>query len=211
MESWKTCTDLINLAKDSDNLVGVQMTICFQPWGSYQTFYITIVSWGSVSADSLRPHGLQPIMLLCPWKFPGKTTGVGWHFLLLHWDSYIWILGWGQRPLLLGIQQGHVVSTRSTTALGTDLGLTGPAWCPSNSPPTIGNTQTLSYENACAHGCCFWLPRIWHIKVLCKLDCSRLREIVKVIIHITQPHLLSINHSFHLSTPQDRLKMCEHW
>ena len=33
----------------------------------------------SVMPDSLRPHGLQPTRLLCPWDFPGKSTGVGWH------------------------------------------------------------------------------------------------------------------------------------
>ena len=27
-------------------------------------------------------HGLQPTRLLCPWDFPGKNTGVGYHFLL---------------------------------------------------------------------------------------------------------------------------------
>ena len=32
--------------------------------------------------DSLRPHGLQPTRLLCPWDFPGKGTEVGSHFLL---------------------------------------------------------------------------------------------------------------------------------
>ena len=30
----------------------------------------------------LRPHGLQPTMLLCEPNFPGKNTGVGCHFLL---------------------------------------------------------------------------------------------------------------------------------
>ena len=30
-------------------------------------------------SDSLRPHGLQPASLLCPWDFPGKNTGVGCH------------------------------------------------------------------------------------------------------------------------------------
>ena len=30
----------------------------------------------------LRPHGLQPPRLLCPWDFLGKNTGVGCHFLL---------------------------------------------------------------------------------------------------------------------------------
>ena len=32
-------------------------------------------------SNSLRPHGLQPTRLLCPWDFPGKNTGVGCHFL----------------------------------------------------------------------------------------------------------------------------------
>ena len=36
----------------------------------------------SVIPDSLRPHGLQPAMLLCPWDFQGKNTGVHWYFLL---------------------------------------------------------------------------------------------------------------------------------
>ena len=35
-------------------------------------------------SDSLRPHGLQPIRLLCPWDFTGKSTGVGCHCLLHH-------------------------------------------------------------------------------------------------------------------------------
>ena len=30
-----------------------------------------------------RPHGLQPTRLLRPWDFPGKSTGVGCHHLLL--------------------------------------------------------------------------------------------------------------------------------
>ena len=33
-------------------------------------------------SDSLLPHGLQPTRLLHPWDFPGKSTGVGCHFLL---------------------------------------------------------------------------------------------------------------------------------
>ena len=30
----------------------------------------------------MRPHGLQPIRLLRPWDFPGKSTRVGCHCLL---------------------------------------------------------------------------------------------------------------------------------
>ena len=31
---------------------------------------------------TLRPHGLKPARLLCPWDSPGKNAGVGCHFLL---------------------------------------------------------------------------------------------------------------------------------
>ena len=37
----------------------------------------------SVMSYSLRPHGLQPTRLLHPWDFPGKSTGVECHCLLL--------------------------------------------------------------------------------------------------------------------------------
>ena len=36
----------------------------------------------SVVSDSLRPHGLSPTRLLCPWDSPGKNTGMGCHSLL---------------------------------------------------------------------------------------------------------------------------------
>ena len=34
------------------------------------------------SCPTLRPHGLEPIRLLCSWGSPGKNTGVGCHFVL---------------------------------------------------------------------------------------------------------------------------------
>ena len=33
-------------------------------------------------SDSLRPHGLRPTRLLCPWDSPGENIGVGCHSLL---------------------------------------------------------------------------------------------------------------------------------
>ena len=36
----------------------------------------------SVVSESLQPHGMQPTRLLCSWDFPGKNTGMGYHFLL---------------------------------------------------------------------------------------------------------------------------------
>ena len=45
----------------------------------------------SVVSDPQWPHGLQPSRLLCPLDFPGKSTGVGCHCLLLGL-SILWIL-----------------------------------------------------------------------------------------------------------------------
>ena len=55
----------------------------------------------SVVSDSSRPHGLQPIRLLHPWDFPGKSTGAGCH-CLLHNNPLGWIFTpqtyrWGNR------------------------------------------------------------------------------------------------------------------
>ena len=36
----------------------------------------------SVMSHSLRPHELQPALLLCPWNFPAKNPGMGGHALL---------------------------------------------------------------------------------------------------------------------------------
>ena len=37
----------------------------------------------SAMSNPQRPHGLQPSRLLHPWDFPGRSTGVGCHCLLL--------------------------------------------------------------------------------------------------------------------------------
>ena len=36
----------------------------------------------SVISDSLRPPGPYPTRFFCPWNFPGRNTGVGFHALL---------------------------------------------------------------------------------------------------------------------------------
>ena len=36
----------------------------------------------SVMSDCLLPPGLQPTRLFCPWNSPGKSPGLGCHFLL---------------------------------------------------------------------------------------------------------------------------------
>ena len=42
----------------------------------------------SVVPNPQRPHGLQPSRLLRPRDFPGKSTGVGCHCLLLKWSYF---------------------------------------------------------------------------------------------------------------------------
>ena len=61
-----------SLLSDSFQIIGniFQLMLC-----------VCVLSCKALS-DLLRPHGLQPTRLLCPWDFPGKNTGVGCHFLL---------------------------------------------------------------------------------------------------------------------------------
>ena len=53
----------------------------------------------SVVSNSSRLHRLQPTRLLCPWDFPGKSTGVGCHCLLRVrcidiYNCYVFLLDW---------------------------------------------------------------------------------------------------------------------
>ena len=59
----------------------------------------------SVVSDSLRPYGLYPARLLCPWDSPGKNAGVGCHFLL---QRIFWTKGWN--PCLLCLLHWQAVS-----------------------------------------------------------------------------------------------------
>ena len=58
----------------------------------------------SVVSNSLRPHGLQPTRLLCPWDFLGKSTGVACLCLLweqgveTHSNSLAWRISWTEEP-----------------------------------------------------------------------------------------------------------------
>ena len=46
----------------------------------------------SVVSDSSWSHGLQSTRLLHPWDFPGKSTGVCCHCLLLRWIYFSFFL-----------------------------------------------------------------------------------------------------------------------
>ena len=51
-------------------------------WVYSEGISYTCVLSRSVVPDSLRPRGLEPARLLCPWDSPGRNTGVGCRFLL---------------------------------------------------------------------------------------------------------------------------------
>ena len=57
------------------------------------------------SCPTLWPYGLQPTRLLCLWNFPGKNTGVGFHYLLqgifLTQGSNLRLLHWWAESLSL--------------------------------------------------------------------------------------------------------------
>ena len=60
------------------------------------------------------PHGLQPTRLLHPWDFPGKSTGVGCHYLLpltLYFDliALIIINGRNRTKTLIGSDPHKIV------------------------------------------------------------------------------------------------------
>ena len=71
-----------------------------QPRLPREMIYLPCCLVGKLCLTLLRPHGLYPTRLLCPWDFPCKYTGVGCHFLLqgiflsqelnpclLHWQA----------------------------------------------------------------------------------------------------------------------------
>jgi len=65
-----------------------ETSICWWPtcdaevFGGGESIWWCVCVSHVVVFDSLWPHGLQPVMCLCPWDFPGKNTGVGCHSLL---------------------------------------------------------------------------------------------------------------------------------
>ena len=51
-------------------------------WEAPDTISGSLCSVALAMSDSLHPHEPQPTRLLCPWDFPSKTTGMGFHALL---------------------------------------------------------------------------------------------------------------------------------
>ena len=83
-------------------------------------------------SDSLRPYGLQPAKLLCPWDFSSKNTGVDFHALL------------GNLPYL-GIQ---LTSLMSPAVAGRFF--TTSAACETHSCVDIAKTSRKNFLLSCA-------------------------------------------------------------
>ena len=63
-------------------LGGCTNTFAIMGFCEIASFFIFSGCSCSVMSDSLRPFGLQPTGLLCPWDFSDKNTGMCCHFLL---------------------------------------------------------------------------------------------------------------------------------
>ena len=96
----------------------------------------------SVLSDSLQPHDLYSIRLLCPWDALGKNTGVGCPFLLqgifptqgsnpglLHWRQILYRLN----------HRGNSANAGGIRDVGL---ITGPERCPGG---VHGNPLQYSY------------------------------------------------------------------
>ena len=70
-------------------------------WGVGPSFvlFACVCLVTQVLSNSLRPHGLWPTRLLCPWDFLGKNTGVCCHALL---QGIFPTQGWNQNLLHCG-------------------------------------------------------------------------------------------------------------
>ena len=102
-----------------------------------------------VISDSLQPHGLLPAMLLCLWYFPGKNTGVGYHFLLEGIFSTQ-----GSDPSLLHLLQWQVDSL-PLRHLGNPL-----KWIKNISPPPPPPTSGLFEKERKEEG------KVWKTDIL---------------------------------------------
>ena len=89
--SWLHSSVLISCPSSHQPVIPQRMMGEHSSWThlAYVYIYIFLFKWlmclcsvASVVSNSVRPHRRQPTRLSCPWDSPGKSTGVGCHFLL---------------------------------------------------------------------------------------------------------------------------------
>ena len=120
----------------------------------YHIVSIIVPTWEkwshSVMSNSLRPHVLKPVRLLCSWNSPGKNTGVGIHSLLqgdlpnsgiklglLHRRQILYHLSHQGSPVATSVQFRRSVVSNSLQPHG--LQHTRPP-CPSPTPRARSNS-----------------------------------------------------------------------
>ena len=115
----------------------------------------------SVVSDSWRPHGLQPTGLLCPWDFPGKSTGV-LEWAAIAFSEVVTLLETKYQKVEL-ICLARILECRQTSPTTLKnwrdhrywIGWTVvwflawfPVSCPGNTSPELPLLRTTSYWNA---------------------------------------------------------------
>ena len=117
------------------------------------------------SCPTLRPYGVQPARLLCPWDSPGKNTGVGCHFLLegifptqrsnlrlLHWQADSLSLAPPGKPPLLskGLKGSHLLKQKPSSSGSASWPPEG-HWGACSSYYRVSNSQAYSEAAAEVH------------------------------------------------------------
>ena len=75
---WLSCARLLSVITSTSYILEQHVP-------KYHLPFMVCCCWCLVAKlclTPLQPHGLSPARLLCPWEFPGKNTGVSYHFLL---------------------------------------------------------------------------------------------------------------------------------
>ena len=79
---------------------------------------LLLLSHYSVS-DSVQPHRRQPTRLPRPWDSPGKTTGVGCHFLLQCMEVKVKVKSLSRvRLLAYGLQPTRLKAYQAPLSIG---------------------------------------------------------------------------------------------
>ena len=77
LRSWNPsgATEGIEETKQAGRLPGAPRNVHFRPWHVSSPINASESVTCSETSDSLRPYGLKPTRLLCPWDSPGQNTG----------------------------------------------------------------------------------------------------------------------------------------
>ena len=102
-------------------------------------------------SDSVWPHRWQPTRLLRPWDSPGKTTGVGCHFLL------------------------QCTKVKSKVKSLSRVQLLATSWTAAHhAPPSMGFSRQEYWSGVPLHVCTYTPISVWKVEVLVAQLCLTL-------------------------------------